>query len=251
MRAFVPKHHALVRLTHWWNVPLLFGLIASGLAIYWAAPVFFHGPDAHRGDFLADLGAAIAGLLHDRGGDPRSWIYDHFSLGSGLLAPALRWHWALAYLFMLNGVLYVVGLAKGGGWRALLPRPSDVPGAIAMIRYYLGLPLAVVLRRPWPHPVVASKYNPLQRAAYFSMPLFGALAVLSGWAMHKPGQLGWLERLFVSYDGARIVHFACMFVLASFVVPHVILVAADGWDTFRSMITGWSLRVRKDEHDGS
>ncbi|TMQ69466.1 MAG: cytochrome b/b6 domain-containing protein, partial [Candidatus Eisenbacteria bacterium] len=38
----VPKHHALVRLSHWVNVPLLLGLIASGLAIYWAAPVFTH-----------------------------------------------------------------------------------------------------------------------------------------------------------------------------------------------------------------
>ena len=32
--------------------------------------------------------------------------------------------------------------------------------------------------------------------------------------MHKPVQLGWLERMFVSYDGARIVHFACMLGLA-------------------------------------
>ena len=63
--------------------------------------------------------------------------------------------------------------------------------------------------------------------------------------MHKPSQLGWLERLFVNYDGARIVHVACMLVLASFVVPHVILVIADGWDTFRSMIVGWSARVKE------
>jgi thiosulfate reductase cytochrome b subunit len=29
-----------------------------------------------------------------------------------------------------------------------------------------------------------------------------------------------------------------------FVVPHVILVFADGWDTLRSMVTGWSKRMR-------
>jgi hypothetical protein len=28
-----------------------------------------------------------------------------------------------------------------------------------------------------------------------------------------------------------------------FVIPHVILVFADGWDTLRGMITGWSRRV--------
>ena len=66
--------------------------------------------------------------------------------------------------------------------------------------------------------------------------------------MHKPVQLGWLERLFVSYDVARIVHFGCMLVLGSFIVPHVALVIADGWDTFRSMVVGWSTRVRGEEH---
>ena len=64
------------------------------------------------------------------------WIYDHFGIGGGRLANALRLHWALAYLFMLNGLVYLAGLALGGGWRALLPRPSDVAGAVAMMRFY-------------------------------------------------------------------------------------------------------------------
>jgi thiosulfate reductase cytochrome b subunit len=236
----VRKHHPLVRWTHWLNVPLLFGLIASGLAIYWAAPVFTHPPDPVTGsrDYVADLGMAIAR-------DPK-WVYDRVSLGTGLLANALRLHWFLAYFFMLNGLLYVIGLGKGGGWRALVPRPSDAADALAMIRYYLGVIPHAVARKPWPHPPVRSKYNALQRAAYFTLPIAGALIVLSGWAMHKPSQLGWLERMFVSYDGARIVHFGCMLVLGSFVVPHVILVIADGFDTFRSMITGWSTRVLHD-----
>src|SRR5207253_5052401 len=33
------------------------------------------------------------------------------------------------------------------------------------------------LRRPWPHPPVTCKYNPLQRIAYLAMPLLGVLAV--------------------------------------------------------------------------
>jgi thiosulfate reductase cytochrome b subunit len=247
----VAKHHGLVRLTHWANVPLLFGLIATGLAIYWAAPVFLHAPDpaTRNRDWLADLGAFIAGALHDTSGDPRQWVYNHFSLGTGQLAGALRLHWLLAYFFMLNGLLYAIGLVAGGGWRALVPRPSDIAGALAMLRYYAGLVPMAILRRPWPHPVVRSKYNALQRAAYFSMSLFGLLAILSGWVMHKPAQLGWLERMFVSYDGARIVHFVCMLVLGSFVVPHVVLVVADGFDTFRSMVTGWSARVKGTDHD--
>ncbi len=246
----VPKHHALVRLAHWGNLPLLLGLVASGLSIYWASPVFRHAPDPVTGqrEYLADLGLRIAALLRDRGGNPAHWIYDHFGLGTGQLAAALRLHWLLAYVFMANGVLYVLGLAAGGGWRALLPRRGDVAEAAAMLRYYAGVLPMAIRRRPWPHPVIAGKYNALQRSAYASMPVFGLLAVLSGWAMHKPSQLGLLERAFGNYDGARIVHFACMLVLASFMVPHVILVIADGWDTFRSMVTGWSKRVKEDHH---
>ena len=247
----VRKHSGLVRLSHWVNVPLLLGLIASGLSIYWAAPVFHHPPDPVTGsrDYLRDLGVALAGLLHDRGGDPRTWVYDHFGLGARQLAVALRLHWALAYLFMLNGLLYLIGLAAGGGWRALLPRGSDAGDALRMMRFYAGVIPMAILRRPWPHPAVRGKYNALQRAAYFAMPVFGVLVVLSGWAMHKPVQLGWLERMFVSYDGARIVHFACMVGLGGFIVPHVVLAIADGWDTLRSMVTGWSARVKGESHE--
>jgi thiosulfate reductase cytochrome b subunit len=246
----VPKHHALVRLTHWVNVPALLGLIASGLSIYWAAPVFKHAFDPATGthEWMQDLGRAIARLVGAQG-DPRDAVYETFALGPRQLAVALRLHWALAYLFMANGALYLVGLIAGGGWRALLPRRADIAGALAMMRFYLGVVPMALRRRPWPHPAVHSKYNALQRAAYFTMPIAGTLIVLSGWAMHKPVQLGWLERMFGTYDNARIVHFTCMVVLGGFIVPHVILVIADGWDTFRSMITGWSKRVKEEPHE--
>jgi hypothetical protein len=31
------KHHLLVRWSHWLNVPILLGLILSGISIYWAS----------------------------------------------------------------------------------------------------------------------------------------------------------------------------------------------------------------------
>jgi thiosulfate reductase cytochrome b subunit len=245
--AVVRKHHALVRLAHWLNATLLFGLVTSGLAIYWASPVFVHRADPATGsrDYLADIGIWIARHLPGQRtpGPVRFWFYDHFSIGTYSLAPALRLHWLFAYLFMSCGLLYGIGLAAGGGWRALMPRSSDFREAAAMIRYYAGVVPMTLLRRRLPHPVIRGKYNALQRSAYASMPLFGLLAVASGWAMHKPVQLGWLERLFVSYDGARIVHFLTMWAFILFAGPHVVLVVADGWDTFRSMVVGWSRRT--------
>ena len=239
------KHDGFVRAAHWAHVPLLFGLILTGLAIYWAAPVFRHAPTPGnpRGDWFVDIGHALGARA-----DTPYWFYEHFSVGPMQLANALRLHWLLAYLYMVCGALYVAGLVRGGGWRALLPRATDPAEALAMTRYYLGVVPAAIARKPWPHPPVAGKYNALQRGAYFTMPLVGALVVLSGWAMHKPATLGWLERLFVTYDVARIVHFTCMAILGGFTIPHVILVIADGWDTFRGMVTGWSTRLKGAPH---
>ncbi|HLN59470.1 MAG TPA: cytochrome b/b6 domain-containing protein [Thermoanaerobaculia bacterium] len=246
VRLVVPKHHALVRLSHWANVPLLLGLIMTGLSIYWAAPVLQHSPDrvTRSTDYVADIGIWIVKHVPGAGParDPGGWIYNRLGIGTFQLSHALRLHWFFAYLFMANGLLYVLGLVLGEGYKALLPRLSDAPEALRMIRYYVGVVPAKLLRRPWPHPPVRSKYNALQRGAYFAMPLLGILAVASGWAMHKPVQLHWLERMFVNYNGARIVHFWVMVALATFVIPHVILVIADGWDTFRSMVVGWSER---------
>jgi thiosulfate reductase cytochrome b subunit len=222
----VRKHYWLVRLTHWLNIPILLGMILSGLAIYDISPVYHHSPDAQGNtDYFS------------------GWFYDHFSLGQGILASALRWHWFFAYLFMLNGLLYLIGLIRGGGYKSLLLHREDIKGAITMQVYYVGLPFAKLLHKPWNHPEVHGKYNALQKLAYSSMPVFGLLAVGTGWAIHKPASLGWLAWLFGGYDYARVWHFWIMWVFVAFVIPHVILVAADGWDTFRSMVVGWSDRV--------
>ena len=245
------RHHLLVRCSHWLNLPILLGLILSGLSIYWASPVYQHAPDPNTGNFdvAADIGiwlCAHVPVLHNYSAPP-DWIYNHMSLGPGMLAPALRLHWLCAYLFMLNGVVYLVGLVMGGGWRSLLPRRTDLLDALRMVRYYVGLPLAKLFRREWPHPNFNTKYNALQRAAYFSMPVAGFLSVATGWAIHKPMQLHWLAALFGGFDVARVWHFWLMWLFISFVVPHVILVLADGWDTLRSMIVGWSTRVKQTE----
>ncbi len=161
------------------NLPILLGLIVSGISIYWASPVYQHKPDSNTGnvDVAADIGiwmcSHVPGLHHYS--SPPDWLYNHLSLGSGMLALALRLHWLCAYSLMLNGMVYLAGLVMGGGWRSLLPRRTDLFDAFKMLRYYLGLPFAKLTRLKWPHPRFNTKYNALQRAAYFSVPVAGFL----------------------------------------------------------------------------
>src|SRR5215467_14862549 len=142
----VRRHHLLVRCSHWLNVPILLGLILSGLSIYWASPVYKHKPDPLTGnvDPIADVGTWICAhvpALHQYSSPP-DWVYNHISLGPGLLSVALRLHWLCAYLFMLNGLVFVIGSAMGGGWRSLLPRRTDLRDATKMFWYYIGVPFA-------------------------------------------------------------------------------------------------------------
>ncbi len=247
----VKRHHILVRWSHWLNVPLLLGLVLSGISIYWSSPLYQHKPDTVTGNFdvAADIGIWICAHVpgQHQYASPPDWLYNHLSLGPGMLAQALRIHWLCAYSFMLNGTVYIAGLLMGGGWRSLLPRRTDLVDALRMLRYYLGVPVAKLTRRPWPHPHFDTKYNPLQRAAYFSVPVTGLLSVATGWAIHKPMQLHWLAAFFGGFDAARVWHFWLMWVFFFFIVPHLILVFTDGWDTLRSMILGWSAKVDRPE----
>ncbi len=126
----VRRHHLLVRCSHWLNVPILLGLILSGLSIYWASPVYQHKPNPLTGntDPLADVGTWICAQLPGlhQYSSPPDWVYNHISLGPGMLAVALRLHWLCAYLFMLNGLVFVIGSAMGGGWRSVF---QQSPGA--------------------------------------------------------------------------------------------------------------------------
>jgi hypothetical protein len=65
------RHHLLVRCSHWLNVPILLGLILSGISIYWSSPIYQHKPDPNTGNFdvLANIGiwicAHVPWLHHD------------------------------------------------------------------------------------------------------------------------------------------------------------------------------------------
>ncbi|HEX4964939.1 MAG TPA: cytochrome b/b6 domain-containing protein [Thermoanaerobaculia bacterium] len=220
-RPLVKRHHGLVRLTHWANALALLGLIASGLQIYMGFPHF--GDRGHR--YF-----------------PNPWDGKPFPLQvrlGGWLAGGLNWHFALAWPFVLSGLFYLGYLVFSGEWRSLLFRPRDVPRAWQMQLYYLRL------RREHPP---QGKHNALQKMAYTSIVLLGALSALTGFAIYKPTELSWLTALFGGYQLARYWHFWAVWIFVAFTLVHVTLVFVVDPASLRAMITGW-YRGRFPSHD--
>jgi len=218
----VKRHHGIVRLTHWLNALLLAGMIASGLQIYGAYAHF--GPRGARYPL------------------PNPWDGTGFPAWArlgGWLAGGLNWHFALAWPFVLTGLLYLGFLLLSGEWRSLFFRPRDIPRAWQMQLYYLRL------RREHPP---QGKHNALQKLAYTSIVLLGALAALSGFAIYKPVQLSWLTALFGGYELARYWHFLFVWVFVAFTLLHVVLVLLVDRASLRAIITGW-YRGRFPSHD--
>jgi thiosulfate reductase cytochrome b subunit len=209
----VKRHHGIVRITHWLNALLLLGMITSGLQIY--------GAYAHFGPRGAPYPL------------PNPWDgtgFPEWARLGGWLAGGLNWHFALAWPFVLTGLLYLGFLVLSGEWRSLLFRPRDIRPAWEMQRYYLGLRSE--------HPP-QGKHNALQKLAYTAIVALGALAVASGFAIYKPVQLAWLTALFGGYELARYWHFLLVWVFVAFTLLHVLLVLLVDRASLRAMISGW------------
>jgi thiosulfate reductase cytochrome b subunit len=159
-----------------------------------------------------------------QGTPPPKWL----RLG-GWLAGARHWHFAIAWLFVLNALVYLIYFAASGEWRRRLFLPGrDGRNAISQFAYYARI-------RSTPPPT--DFYNGLQRFAYTCAIAFGFLMVLSGLAIYKPVQLHWLVILFGGYDGARVVHLGVLCLLALFLASHLVLVAMHPREIL-NMITG-------------
>jgi thiosulfate reductase cytochrome b subunit len=218
----VRRYHGVVRLAHWLNAVVLLGMIASGLQIYLA----------YRHFGLRGAPLPVPNPL-----DGKS-IPEWGRLG-GWLAGGLNWHFALAWPFVMTGLLYLGFLAVSGEWRTLAFRPRDVGPAIQMQLYYLRL------RREHPP---QGKHNALQKGAYSFIILLGAISALSGFAIYKPVQLSWLTDLFGGYELARYWHFVAVWLFIGFTLLHVALVFLVDPASLRGMITGW-YRGRFPSHD--
>ena len=181
MRSARLHHPRAIRWMHWINVPLLAVMVWSGLRIYWAEDVY---------------AAGIGG-----------WQWFHFFPEAVYrtldldrhLARGMAFHFAFAWLLVLNGAAYVTYLARSGEWRHVVPDRGALRDARDVVLHDLHL------RRSAPP---QGRYNAAQRIAYSTVLAMAAVLVVSGFAIYKPTELYPLPLLFGGYQGARLTHFA-------------------------------------------
>ncbi len=256
------RHRLVTRVTHWINVVAFSLLLMSGLQIFNAHPRLYwgqFGADADqpfvemvavRGENGAlkgvtrigpvtltttgVLGASrTAGQMGPRGFPAWLTLPSYQDLATGR-----RWHFFAAWLFVINGALYLTFAFFSGHVRKdlALTRDDIQPRTI-----WRDIVDHVKLKHPTGE--AAKRYNTLQKFAYLSV-IFALLPlmVLTGLTM-SPGvnaALPVLLDLFGGRQSARTLHFICANLLVLFLVIHVVEVVLAGvWNEIRSMITGW------------
>jgi len=205
------RHHWIVRLTHWVNVVAVTIMVGSGFRIFNAYPAF-----ARKGELFCCYpweGQPIPGWL---------------TFG-GWLAGARNWHFAMMWVLVVNGLVYLTFVYLHGEWRELVPRRGHIRDSVQMLKFY-------TFRRK-DHPS-QGKHNALQKTAYFMMPVVGLLLVLTGLAIWKPVQLAPLTNLFGGFVWARYWHFLATIALVVLSVIHVFMVFTVDPYSIRAMITG-------------
>jgi thiosulfate reductase cytochrome b subunit len=217
MKDLERKHPLAIRWFHWINFPLLAVMVWSGLLIYWANAVYRIGLGKHT---LVKMTVAQK-------------TYEKANLAFRL-AEGLSLHFFFMWLFAINGVLYVLYTIFSGEWRYLLPDRHSWRDAIHVTLHDLHL------RKEAPP---QAKYNAAQRISYTLIIVMGLGSLLTGLAIYKPVQFGWLTFLFGGYAMARFFHFWITVGYVLFFVVHVAQVIKTGWNNFRAMIIGREVRT--------
>jgi thiosulfate reductase cytochrome b subunit len=155
--------------------------------------------------------------------------------GPQWLAMGRRWHLFFAWVFFLNGLMYVVhSIASGHLARDLLPTRAD----------WRSFGRSILDHLKFRHPTgeAARHYNVLQKLTYLGV-MFGLLPLilLMGLAMSPridAALPGWVD-MFGGRQSARTLHFVIAWAIVLFVLVHVFEAVVSGlWNNLRSMITG-------------
>jgi len=252
------RHKLVVRLTHWANAGILFVMLLSGLQIFNAHPALYLGRSSDfdhpvfsltaRGndtevtqgitqigpwsfDTTGVLGASkVDGVMAARGFPDWATIP-----GPQWLAMGRQWHFAFAWLLVLNGLIFAgFAFLTRHAQRDLIPTKADLK----------HLPREIVdhAKLNFPKGEAAKRYNALQKLAYaFVIFVLGPLVVLTGLTMSPTMDAAFpiLPWIFFGRQTARTIHFLCAFGFLGFFIVHMIMVVLSGtWNNVRSMITG-------------
>jgi thiosulfate reductase cytochrome b subunit len=262
-REVMYRHGVVVRVTHWINALCLALLLMSGLRIFNYHPSLYWGNYGYRGvpSFIS-IGAiedeekdeltgitrigdwsfvttGVLGVSADADGDPAKMAFPNWITlpGGPGLALARDWHFALAWLFVANGLVYLVfGLLSGHFRRDLAPAAGELRPRRLLAEVWDHLRLRTARGE------AARRYNVLQKLAYVVVILaLLPLMVLTGLTM-SPAVTAAAPVLFDIFGGrqsARTIHFLVANLLVLFVLVHVCMVLISGaFNGMRSMITG-------------
>ncbi|MBZ9792182.1 cytochrome b/b6 domain-containing protein [Rhizobium sp. 3T7] len=257
---FIRRHSVVTRLTHWLNVLCLSFLLLSGLQIFNAHPELYWGHHGANGDPAVltigsdDDGGTPRGFVRVAGleipttgvlgvsnvdGEPTARAFPSWATIPSFqdLAMGRRWHFFFAWLFVINGVLYLgFSLLSGHFRRDLAPKAHELSPR------HLGLEVLDHARLRFPEGDEARHYNALQKLTYLAViVVLLPLMVLTGLTM-SPGVDAAFPALIDIFGGrqsARTIHFITASALVIFVIVHVAMVVLSGtWNNIRSMITG-------------
>ncbi len=258
-KVLVRRHSVVTRITHWLNVLVVSLLLMSGLqifnahpALYWGAKSTFADPwismkkeeiggeprgittvGSARFDTTGVFGwSGKEGMREQRGFPAWATIPSYRSLADGR-----RWHFFFAWLFVINGLVYLAWSLIGGHLqRDLLPTRAQLSP-----RHILH-EIATHARLKFPKGEEARRYNVIQKFTYLAVILVLLPAMLLTGLSMSPGfnaTLPWLTDLFGGRQSARTIHFLSASLIVLFVLVHVVLVIVSGfWNNLRSMITG-------------
>jgi thiosulfate reductase cytochrome b subunit len=214
MKRIVEKHSLAMRWFHWINFPVLFLMIWSGMLIYW-------GNDVYN----VTIGNTRIFKFFPEG------FYKFFNINHRL-SEGMALHFLFMWFFFANGVLYVLYTIISGEWRELVPEKKSFKEAWLVLLHDLHI------RKTAPP---QNKYNAAQRIAYTSIIVMGFGSIITGLAIYKPVQFGWLCFLCGGYHLSRILHFALTIGYVLFFLVHIVQVILAGWKNFQSVITGFEV----------
>jgi thiosulfate reductase cytochrome b subunit len=263
------RHTLPVRALHWLNAIIMLVMLMSGLQIFNAHPSLYWGngsdfdhpfvsltaegtqADFHGVTLIGSwkfntdgwLGASDDNGVKSVRGFPQ-WAT--LPAASPNLALGRLWHFAFAWLLVVNGLAYFAyAFASGHFRKELLPKRTDFA--------HLPREIANHARLRFAKGEDAKHYNGIQRMTYFVVIfVLGPLIVLTGLTMSPTmdSAFPFLPWLFGGRQSARTIHFLCAFSFLAFFLVHLVMVILSGtWNNLRSMITG-RYAIEKENPDG-